>query len=157
VSSCNLGTLTSWNPLGHSKPVTGLLYLYGTLYKSRIYLSISDDIALSEAFYELPRIREYNPTHNKNAFEKIENFEGLNRKRSIKPKRLSSIPVRHKQEKQYAYKRNSGVRSSNHYCNRKATSISQAECVFVALGVQHATRVSSVACPVQLYFSRVTS
>jgi len=24
----NLGTLTSWNPLGHSGPVTGLLYLY---------------------------------------------------------------------------------------------------------------------------------
>jgi hypothetical protein len=26
--SCNLGTLTSWNPLDHSRPVTGLLYLY---------------------------------------------------------------------------------------------------------------------------------
>ena len=26
--SRNLGTLTSWNPLGHSGPVTGLLYLY---------------------------------------------------------------------------------------------------------------------------------
>jgi hypothetical protein len=25
---CNLGTLTSWNPLGHSRTVTGLLYLY---------------------------------------------------------------------------------------------------------------------------------
>jgi hypothetical protein len=25
--SRNLGTLTSWNPLGHSRPVTGLLYL----------------------------------------------------------------------------------------------------------------------------------
>ena len=25
--SCNLGTLTSWNPPGHSRPVTGLLYL----------------------------------------------------------------------------------------------------------------------------------
>jgi len=22
----NLGTLTSWNPLGHSRPVTGLLF-----------------------------------------------------------------------------------------------------------------------------------
>ena len=29
--SWNLGTLTYWNPLGHSRPVTGLLYLY--LYK----------------------------------------------------------------------------------------------------------------------------
>jgi hypothetical protein len=26
--SCNVGTLTSWNPLGHSRPVTGLLYLF---------------------------------------------------------------------------------------------------------------------------------
>ena len=26
--SWNLGTLTSWNPLGHSRPVKGLLYLY---------------------------------------------------------------------------------------------------------------------------------
>ena len=26
--SWHLGTLTSWNPLGHSRPVTGLLYLY---------------------------------------------------------------------------------------------------------------------------------
>jgi hypothetical protein len=25
--SWNLGTLTSWNPVGHSRPVTGLLYL----------------------------------------------------------------------------------------------------------------------------------
>ena len=25
--SCNLGTLTSWNPLGLSRPVMGLLYL----------------------------------------------------------------------------------------------------------------------------------
>jgi len=32
--SCNLGTLTSWNPLGHSRPVTGLLYLY--LLKDRL-------------------------------------------------------------------------------------------------------------------------
>ena len=26
--SWNLGTLTSWYPLGHSRPVTGLIYLY---------------------------------------------------------------------------------------------------------------------------------
>ena len=32
--SLNLGTLTSWNPLGHSRPVTGLLYiLYSGSYK----------------------------------------------------------------------------------------------------------------------------
>jgi amino acid permease len=28
MSSRNLGTLTSWTPLGHSRPVTGLLYLF---------------------------------------------------------------------------------------------------------------------------------
>jgi len=33
--SRNLGTLTSWNPLGPSEPVTGLLY---------IYLRISEEI-----------------------------------------------------------------------------------------------------------------
>jgi hypothetical protein len=38
----NLRTLTSWNPLGHSRPVTGLLYLYLYLY-----------------LYLLPIIREY--------------------------------------------------------------------------------------------------
>ena len=30
--SCNLGTLTSWNPLGHYRPVTGLLYLSLSLF-----------------------------------------------------------------------------------------------------------------------------
>jgi len=25
--SCNLGTLTSWNPLGHTRPITGLFLL----------------------------------------------------------------------------------------------------------------------------------
>jgi len=33
--SCDLGTLTSWNPLGHSRPVTGLLYLY--LYRTLLH------------------------------------------------------------------------------------------------------------------------
>jgi hypothetical protein len=34
--SRNLGTLTSWNPLGPSRPVTGLLYpfFYAQLYSS---------------------------------------------------------------------------------------------------------------------------
>jgi hypothetical protein len=27
-----MGTLTSWNPLGHSRPVTGVLYLYLTIF-----------------------------------------------------------------------------------------------------------------------------
>jgi len=29
--SWNLGTLTSWKPLGYSRPVKGLLYLYSLL------------------------------------------------------------------------------------------------------------------------------
>ena len=35
--SCNLGTWTSWNPLGHSRPVTGLLYLTFYLYLHLFY------------------------------------------------------------------------------------------------------------------------
>jgi hypothetical protein len=31
--SWNLGTLTSWNTLGHSRPVTGLLYVYLTTWR----------------------------------------------------------------------------------------------------------------------------
>ena len=31
--SWNLGTLTSWNPLGHSRPVMGLLYLLHQLHR----------------------------------------------------------------------------------------------------------------------------
>jgi hypothetical protein len=34
--SRNLGTLTSWNPLGHSRPVTGLLYLLPLLFEETI-------------------------------------------------------------------------------------------------------------------------
>jgi hypothetical protein len=30
--SRNLGTITSWNPLGHSRPVTGLLYLFTAIH-----------------------------------------------------------------------------------------------------------------------------
>jgi len=37
--SWNLGTLTSWNPLGHSRPVTGLLYFFYTEYITSIILS----------------------------------------------------------------------------------------------------------------------
>jgi hypothetical protein len=34
-----MGTLTSWNPLGHSRPVMGLIYLY--IYLKRTY-SVQD-------------------------------------------------------------------------------------------------------------------
>jgi len=38
--SRNLGTLTSWNPLGHSRPVKGLLHIYIYIY-IYIYIHIS--------------------------------------------------------------------------------------------------------------------
>jgi len=38
--SWNLGTLTSWNPLGHSRPVTGLLYIFTFLHISVIFHTV---------------------------------------------------------------------------------------------------------------------
>jgi hypothetical protein len=38
--SWNLGTLTSWNPLGHSRPVTGLLYFIYIFLMVYIYIYI---------------------------------------------------------------------------------------------------------------------
>jgi hypothetical protein len=32
--SCNLGTLTFWNPLGHSRPVKGLKKKYGVRFSA---------------------------------------------------------------------------------------------------------------------------
>jgi len=43
----NLGTLTSWNPLGHSRPVTGLLYLYCICTLDVLVLYVPDDGDLS--------------------------------------------------------------------------------------------------------------
>jgi hypothetical protein len=53
--SRNLGTLTSWNPLGHSRPVTGLLYLYtditrNTKHFHELAVSVATDL-LSSLFY----------------------------------------------------------------------------------------------------------
>jgi hypothetical protein len=39
--SRNLGTLTSWNPLGHLRPVTGLLYFYLLIVRVKRKTSIS--------------------------------------------------------------------------------------------------------------------
>ena len=50
--SWNLGTLTSWNPLGHSRPVTGLLYLY-------LIISLTSS---SSCLCRLPRITAHSPS-----------------------------------------------------------------------------------------------
>jgi hypothetical protein len=53
------------------------------------------------------------------------------------------------------------ARSCNYYCSGKATSIAYSECVFVALGVQHAMRMrsivlSSLASPGQRHFYKLS-
>ena len=57
--------------------------------------------------------------------------------------------------------RNIEVRSCNNCCSGKAVSIAYSECVFLALGIQHAMRMrriilSSVACPALRYFSKLS-
>jgi hypothetical protein len=59
--SCNLETLTSWNPLGHSNPVTGLLayiliYLLTYLLTYSMEQSPSWEANRSPASQEIPRI-----------------------------------------------------------------------------------------------------
>jgi len=56
------------------------------------------------------------------------------------------------------YKRNIEARSHNHFCRGKAVRITYSEYASVAIIIQHAKRMrliilSSLACPVQLYFS----
>jgi len=55
--SCNLGTSTSWNPLGHSRPVTGLLYLYLSLLFSVLIYKVCKVAALSTIIWILWLIR----------------------------------------------------------------------------------------------------
>jgi len=56
------------------------------------------------------------------------------------------------------YKRNIEVRSRNNFCRGKTIRITYSEYASVALIMQHEKRIrlillSSLACPVQLYFS----
>ena len=46
--------------------------------------------------------------------------------------------VKHQQRQSMYVQRNIQARSRNHCCSRKAISITYCECVFVALGIQHA-------------------
>ena len=52
--SRNLGTLTSWNPLGHSGPVTGLLYLIFNIHMFKAFIQV---YLCSVTFSGLGRIR----------------------------------------------------------------------------------------------------
>jgi len=49
--SWNLGSLTSWNPLGQSRPVTGLLYLYLYLPLRRVTVCHHISIGVYWTFY----------------------------------------------------------------------------------------------------------
>jgi hypothetical protein len=72
--------------------------------------------------------------------------------------------IRHQfkqQDKQFTYKRKIEARSRNHCCRGKARSITYAECVSVALVIQHAKRMrriilSSVACLAVPYLSTLS-
>jgi hypothetical protein len=61
------------------------------------------------------------------------------------------------QDRQFMYKWKIEVHSCNHCCRVKAISITYYECVFVAVGIQHAMSMHriilpSVACPAVQYF-----
>jgi hypothetical protein len=50
-----------------------------------------------------------------------------------------------KQDRKYTYKHDIETRSRNHCCRGEAISITYSECVFVALFIQHATRMLNIA------------
>ena len=52
--------------------------------------------------------------------------------------------VQHSTRQSTYLHRNSEARSCNHCCSRKAISITYSECVFLALGIQHAKRMRYV-------------
>jgi len=54
--------------------------------------------------------------------------------------------------KQAMYYKKIEARSCNHYCRRQAKSVIYSECVFVALGILHAIRMSYLR-PVRLYIT----
>jgi hypothetical protein len=61
------------------------------------------------------------------------------------------------QDRHCTYKCNNGPSSSNYCCRGKAMGVTYSECVSVALGIQHAKRMSRiifspVACPALPHF-----
>ena len=66
-----------------------------------------------------------------------------------------------KQDRKCMYNVTIRARSCHHCCSGKSISITYYECVFVALGIQHAMRMRlvilpSVACPALQYFSTLS-
>jgi hypothetical protein len=70
--SRNLGTLTSWNPLGLSKPVMGLLYLFFYMKTNINLFIISRSVSLRIKYVSDRRCREIktNIFHSVNLFRK---------------------------------------------------------------------------------------
>ena len=62
--SCNLGTLTSWHPLGHSRPVTGLLYLHHYLSIAFTDILIKPSLICKAANRLLPCLLTQNVPHS---------------------------------------------------------------------------------------------
>ena len=62
--------------------------------------------------------------------------------------------VKTRQTMYVSYKRNSGARLCNHCCSGKAITITYAECVSVALGIQQCScaLLPSVSCPAVSHF-----
>jgi hypothetical protein len=49
--SRNLGILTSWNPVGHFRPVMGLLYLLYTLFSFTVIIIVRSEDTLCVTFF----------------------------------------------------------------------------------------------------------
>ena len=60
--SRNLGIITSWNPLGHSRPVMGLLYLY--LFTITTFYLLLEELILSFILFVLRTYKDNFPIHN---------------------------------------------------------------------------------------------
>jgi hypothetical protein len=67
--------------------------------------------------------------------------------------------LQYKERKKCMYERNTGTRLCNHCCSGKAISVTYSEGLFVALGIQHVTRMRRIAFVVclALHYSSTSS